>query len=356
MTTFLKDACSKGEAELECMDRIYSRNDTLKNLPYDDLDPSQLPQDRSQRDKWRGSKGQGVRIDDALVTKNEKLEELQDRLDTELDKNSPNQTKVIRYQRQIEKLRNLQTPNNLIPKNKLADFEDRNQSLLASVVETVTSVVSSAFDGLLTSIQNGFLSLKQLVTDTIQVGTPENPAGITVYDQTTKQPFCLIVKDGQLQSVPGECAVTNTTDTNTTPATDENTPSTTPAADTTPPTITLNGDPTISIEKGTGWVDPGATVLDPANGDTPENPNLSIYYQVDGQPTGNEGRDLPQTVIDTNQSGSHVITYSAADSAGNTGTAQRTLNITDPAPAPIPEPSPEPEPTPEPVTDPTPTP
>ncbi|MBI3046558.1 MAG: hypothetical protein HYY86_03435 [Candidatus Harrisonbacteria bacterium] len=212
VTSFLSDICNLGETETECMDREMRKNPALANLPHDDVLPSQLPQDRKDRDKWSGSKGQGVWVDNAKVTKPEKIKELQDKLDQELDKTSSNAAKIARIQRKIEKLRDFQTANNLIPPEKLADFDtEQNQSLLASVVETVSSAVSSAFDGLLTSIQNGFLALKELVTDTLKVGTPEKPAGITIYDQNTKQPYCLIVKDGQMQNLPGECGAQSET-------------------------------------------------------------------------------------------------------------------------------------------------
>jgi hypothetical protein len=324
VTTFLKEACQNGEAETQCMDRIFNQNETLKDLPYDDLDPSQLPQDRQDRDKWRGRQGRGVWIDHSLVTKNEKIEELQAELDKELAKNNPSTVKVVKLQRLMQKVQDLESIANLIPADKLAELELDEQSLIASVVNAVSSALSSVFNGILTSIQNGFLALKQLVTDTLKVGTPEQPAGITVYDQTTKQPYCLIMRDGQLQSIPGECSsvpTTNTTsNTNTTPNTSEPAPESTP--DTEPPVITLNGLSSIELEKGTQWSDPGATVTDNVN------TNLGLYYQVNGTNTGNEGRDLP--TIDTNVPGTSTITYTATDEAGNTSSQTRTVVVKEP--------------------------
>jgi len=212
ITTFLREACLIGETELQCMDRIYSDNETLKDLPYDDLDPSQLPQDRKDRDKWKGEKGRGIWVDTSLVTKSEKTKELQDELDKELAKNNPSTVKVIKLQRLIEKVKDVNT--NVIPPKELSKLEVKKQSLLASIVNTVTSSISSAFDGVLSSIQNGFLALKQLVTDTLKVGTPENPAGITVYDQATGEPHCLVVNNGQIQSIPGECPSSSSAESN----------------------------------------------------------------------------------------------------------------------------------------------
>jgi hypothetical protein len=214
ITTFLKEACLLGETELQCMDRIYSENETIKDLPYDDLDPSQLPQDRKDRDKWKGEKGRGIWVDTSLVTKSEKTKELQEELDKELAKNNPSTVKVVKLQRLIERVKDVNT--NVIPPKELSKLEVKKQSLLASIVSTVTSSISSAFDGLLSSIQNGFLALKQLVTDTLKVGTPENPAGITVYDQSTGEPHCLVVNNGQIQSIPGECVSADSSSTTTT--------------------------------------------------------------------------------------------------------------------------------------------
>lgn len=212
ITAFVAGACQGGETEEQCMDKEMQKNPELANLPHDDVDPATLPQDRKDRDKWTGSKGQGVSIDHSKVTKTEKIEQLENQLDEELDKSSPNSTKVAKIQRTIEKVKKYSAKNNLIPPEKLAELDpnntNTNQSFLASVTDTISSAVSgisSAFSSILTSIQNGFLALKQLTTNTIQIGSPEQPSGITTYDQTTKQPYCIVVKDGQIQNIPGEC-------------------------------------------------------------------------------------------------------------------------------------------------------
>ena len=41
--------------------------------------------------------------------------------------------------------------------------------------------------------------------DSLDVGTPEKPAGITIYDSSTGEPYCLEVKDGQMRSTAGAC-------------------------------------------------------------------------------------------------------------------------------------------------------
>ncbi|MBI3274055.1 MAG: hypothetical protein HYZ69_02830, partial [Candidatus Colwellbacteria bacterium] len=36
-------------------------------------------------------------------------------------------------------------------------------------------------------------------------GTPENPQGITIYDEDTKEPYCIKVKSGVSVTTAGEC-------------------------------------------------------------------------------------------------------------------------------------------------------
>src|SRR3989344_4403256 len=73
ITSFVASACQEGETETQCMDREVRKNPTLADLPHDDVGPATLPQDRKDRDKWRGEKGSGIYIDRSLVTKQEKI-------------------------------------------------------------------------------------------------------------------------------------------------------------------------------------------------------------------------------------------------------------------------------------------
>ena len=212
--------------------------------------------------------------------------------------------------------------------------QSSSSSLLAQAIDTVRDW----FESMQIFIENGLVRLQDLVARKVTV--EQLCVGQTCVTENQLQQ---LLENNQIDSSVNSSETTST-------ATESEVES---VPDTTAPIITLNGSDTIEIEKGSGWVDPGATVADPANGDQPENTNLSIYYSVGGVATGNEGRDLPQTVIDTNQAGSHTITYTASDSAGNIGTAERTLNVVDPTPMPEPTPEPISEPTPEPDTEPT---
>lgn len=77
-----------------------------------------------------------------------------------------------------------------------------------------------------------------------------------------------------------------------------------------PPTITLIGDATVTIEEGSTFTDPGATATDPEDGD------LTAQIIVTGS-------------VDTNDSGTYVLTYSVTDSAGDSAQVTRTVEVED---------------------------
>jgi hypothetical protein len=84
------------------------------------------------------------------------------------------------------------------------------------------------------------------------------------------------------------------------------------AADTTPPVITLNGAASISLAIGGTYTELGATWTDAVDGS--------------GAVTTITG------TVNTAVAGSYTRTYSKTDAAGNTGTATRTVTVSDPTP------------------------
>ncbi len=67
-------------------------------LDFEDIDSSTLPQDRKDRDRWRGNKTTGIKIDNTVVLRKDLLKQL----DGELAKSSPNVVKTMRLQRKID--------------------------------------------------------------------------------------------------------------------------------------------------------------------------------------------------------------------------------------------------------------
>ena len=79
--------------------------------------------------------------------------------------------------------------------------------------------------------------------------------------------------------------------------------------DTEPPVITLNGANSVTIDQGEVYTDQGATATD----------------NVDGGLTNSIIIDT--SALDTSVPGTYTVTYSVTDSAGNTSTATRTVNV-----------------------------
>ncbi len=51
---------------------------------------------------------------------------------------------------------------------------------------------------------------QEVKTQKLEVGTAENPQGITLYDEDTKAPYCLKIKNGATISTAGKCGETST--------------------------------------------------------------------------------------------------------------------------------------------------
>ena len=94
-----------------------------------------------------------------------------------------------------------------------------------------------------------------------------------------------------------------------------------------PPVITINGNNPSTINVGGAYADLGVTVTDNID------QNLGYTASLDGPPGGEaSGPALSQgdgLTLDTSTAGTHTILYTATDSAGNTATATRTVNVVD---------------------------
>jgi len=77
------------------------------------------------------------------------------------------------------------------------------------------------------------------------------------------------------------------------------------------PIVTLNGDAAIALAQGAQWTDPGATAIDPVDGD------ISGSIAIEGG-------------VDTDTAGIYTVTYRATDSAGKYGEASRVVTVSAP--------------------------
>ena len=170
---------------------------------------------------------------------------------------------------------------------------------------SLASVLSS-LENLGAKIVDGVATFKNMIVDSLTVGSATKTSGITLYDEVTKEPYCLSIANGATKTVAGACGVVSAA----------------PAAgaagsgDTTPPVITVIGNNPAEVMKNNTYVDLGATVVDPAFGTTPENTNLSVYASGD---------------VNTSTLGTYTIFYTAQDQAGNGATSTRTVIVYDPA-------------------------
>jgi hypothetical protein len=60
------------------------------------------------------------------------------------------------------------------------------------------------FDPSLT-IKVGTLVADKIVVADLTIGSEDKPSGITIFDRITKQPYCVVMENGQLVSYAGKC-------------------------------------------------------------------------------------------------------------------------------------------------------
>jgi hypothetical protein len=202
----------------------------------------------------------------------------------------------------------------------LADRVDSLATEVASLNDRVTALENAA-GGAVQTVQQTASNLVSLVTETLTVGSSEKPSGITLYDEDTGAPYCFKIKNGEATSTPGVCATAGSSSDATSTANSGNSEA---------PVITVTGANPATIDVGATYVDLGATVTDNVNN------NLGYKVSVDG------GALIDPSAIwlDTSTSTTHTILYSATDQDGNTGTAERIVNVTSAVSAPSEPPSP----------------
>lgn len=74
-------------------------------------------------------------------------------------------------------------------------------------IENVRAILSAS--GKWRIDENGILVTKEIKTQKLEVGSPGQPAGVTVYDEDTKTPYCIKVKSGISVTMPGACSSIN---------------------------------------------------------------------------------------------------------------------------------------------------
>jgi len=196
------------------------------------------------------------------------------------------------------------------------DLRIKNIETLLAMDQIKDKIAFSAnflalFNDAITKVENGVVSMKGLIVDTLKIGSREKRTGITLYDEITGDPYCISVSGGVSKTTPGECIIVTPSDAELAAAGGAT------SSDKTPPTITLNGQNSIDILLDSSYKELGATAADDFDG--------AVAVIMNGS-------------VDTTVPGSYTISYLAYDTAGNPATlVTRTVNVVEtlpPAPAP----------------------
>ncbi|HCB35199.1 MAG TPA: hypothetical protein DEP25_01005, partial [Candidatus Taylorbacteria bacterium] len=176
---------------------------------------------------------------------------------------------------------------------------------------------------------------RNVIASALTVGSADQPSGITLYDEVTKEPYCFKMSGGAATTTPGACtgsqassaqSQADSNNPNSNGGNGNNTSPLTPpstkegvgtGADTTAPTITINGNNPAEIEVRSSYADLGAIVTD--NVDT----NLGVLTFLDGA-------FVSEIQINTAIAATYVVEYVAKDNAGNSATSTRTVIVRDP--------------------------
>jgi hypothetical protein len=147
--------------------------------------------------------------------------------------------------------------------------------------------------------------------------------GITLYDRMTGLPQCLYFENGNMEYTSGECGTSTTTTAvieNNSNLSEDN------SGDIIPPTLTILGANPAILQLGAAYSDNGVLVAD--NKDSNLGYSVSVISDAEGE-VSQEGWSFGEINLDTGTSSTYTITYTATDSAGNKGIAQRKVIIED---------------------------
>jgi len=75
-----------------------------------------------------------------------------------------------------------------------------DRPIIAALVNAVKQIGS-----FIDKIEGGIAYLKDIVISRLTIGSESTPTGITMYDRTTKQPYCVLVNNGILYNEVGAC-------------------------------------------------------------------------------------------------------------------------------------------------------
>ncbi len=79
-----------------------------------------------------------------------------------------------------------------------------DRPIVAALVNAVKQIGS-----FITKIEDGIAYLKNIVVENLAIGSQGNPSGITMYDEVTGNPYCVVITNGILRNQDGACSKIN---------------------------------------------------------------------------------------------------------------------------------------------------
>ncbi|HBP27398.1 TPA: hypothetical protein DD445_01220, partial [Candidatus Nomurabacteria bacterium] len=187
---------------------------------------------------------------------------------------------------------------------KISNLEKGTIASPADTINDYGEYASLFFSDILVKVENGIAYIKNLVVDTLKIGSPDKRTGITFYDEVNGNPYCFSVSNGTTKTLLGECAVI--TPPEVIVASGDDTISL--PEDINTPITTLNGESVVSLDLGATYNELGALAIDEIEGE--------IAVVISGD-------------VDTSIAGIYTITYSATNSSGGTSSTTRTVRVGD---------------------------
>ena len=219
---------------------------------------------------------------------------------------------------------------------KMADIEAKVAALMAS--SHPPSVEGGLEGGGVQSVLNYLASLgarfvagvaefKNVISESLTVGSSATPSGITLFDEVTKQPYCFKMSGGVSTTTPGACLNSSFTKGGAgTPAEDLN-----PSAEdghslyereNGTPIITLMGNNPATIEIRSTYADLGATAFATSTPSTGSGQGEGVRYDIMVDTVGN--------TVDTSVAGEYTVTYTARSRDNVIATSTRSVIVINP--------------------------
>jgi hypothetical protein len=174
------------------------------------------------------------------------------------------------------------------------------------------------------------LVAQNITTQNLTIGTSTSPSGVTIFDVETKNPYCIIVENGILKAVPGNCGEgvttgvisTSTANTNSTAAV-ANQPASAPETTSPPPDTSGSGETAI-ISDNLGGTTASTTTTTTTTADTTMSASSSTPVETSSSTVSTTPAvpDMATTTATT------TVDVTAAPTVATTTTATTTSTIT----------------------------